>query len=887
MNRLLAGVCTAALMFPATAWAQSTGTQDIEEEAAEEVVVTGTRTNNGVEGILVPDVPKARQAYTQEFIAKQTPGQTILQTINLTPGVNFTQSDAYGSSGGNLRIRGFDGNRISLTQDGIQLNDTGNYAIYANQQLDPELIERVDVNLGQTDVDSPTASAAGGTVNYRTLIPTETLGAMLSPSVGDNDFNRVFAMLNTGSLFSFGTRAFGTASYARNDKFKGPGEIDKQQYNARLYQQIGDDRRNFISISGHYNENRNNFYRNPGLADVRTIFGNTGLAVIDGNAVNDTRRDRFYNEFENIDFCARAVPTRGAADNDGATTPTDTTIAGVAPSTCTNYYNLRINPSDTGNIRAQSRFAITDNFRVSIDPAFQYTLANGGGTFVLRENAPQLSLSTNTALGVDLNGDGDVLDSVRVYTPNNTNTRRVTVTASALWEPIEDQILRVAYTYDRGRHRQTGEYGLIGVNGDPLSVFGGRNNEAAAVLNVNGDNVQGRDRLSIALLNQIAGEYRGEFLDGRALVQLGVRAPFFERNLDQRCFTNAGGTNANIGGIGVGGGFTFCAQGLTLAQTQALGNAGFIAPFERTYKYDAVLPNIGGSFRFTDFLSVFASYAKGFSAPRTDNLYRALSVDVVPERTDSFDLGLRWTSRTVQAQVTGWAINYENRIVTSFDPELGISVDRNVGKVESRGVDAFVAVQPIPQLVIYGMGSYTDATIQDDLLLGFVGTQGATFLATNPTFRTGDAIFAPTAGKQVTETPRWQFGGRVEGQLGPVTLGIQGKYVGDRFATDVNDVRVEDYTLFDLDARLDLSFIGLPRTFIQLNVQNLFDEFWFGNIGTQVNAFQVCPDGTTQSGCVSTATGAGNATGVLSNTGNPNFSVGFPRTAILSLRTAF
>src|SRR3546814_10937030 len=74
--------------------------------------------------------------------ARQNPGQTILDTINLVPGVVFTNNDAYGSSGGQLSIRGFSEDRISLTFDGVPLNDSGNYAIYSNQQLDPELIER-------------------------------------------------------------------------------------------------------------------------------------------------------------------------------------------------------------------------------------------------------------------------------------------------------------------------------------------------------------------------------------------------------------------------------------------------------------------------------------------------------------------------------------------------------------------------------------------------------------------------------------------------------------------------------------------------------------------------------------------------------------------------
>mgnify|MGYP006198898649 CR=1 FL=1 len=37
------------------------------------------------------------------------------------------------------------------------------------------------------------------------------------------------------------------------------GKIDKQQYNAKIYQPIGADG-DFISISGHYNQNRNNFF---------------------------------------------------------------------------------------------------------------------------------------------------------------------------------------------------------------------------------------------------------------------------------------------------------------------------------------------------------------------------------------------------------------------------------------------------------------------------------------------------------------------------------------------------------------------------------------------------------------------------------------------------
>src|SRR6476469_8554542 len=189
-------------MVSSVAFAQSTGTVTTEEQ----IVITGARAKN-VNGIQVPDTTKAKAVITQELINRQQSGQTILNVINLVPSVNFTNSDPYGSSGGNIRIRGFDGNRISLTFDGVPLNDSGNYAIFSNQQLDPELVEQVNVGLGVTDVDSPTASAAGGTINDRTFIPSNDMGVRLNAGVGDWNYSRYFGMFNTGEITSYGTKA--------------------------------------------------------------------------------------------------------------------------------------------------------------------------------------------------------------------------------------------------------------------------------------------------------------------------------------------------------------------------------------------------------------------------------------------------------------------------------------------------------------------------------------------------------------------------------------------------------------------------------------------------------------------------------------------------------
>ena len=686
------------------AFAQSTGSIEVDD-TEEAIVVTGTRIDQGVGGVVVPDAAKPRVVLNEELIGRQGAGQSILNTINQVPGVNFTNTDAYGSSGGNLRIRGFDGNRISLTFDGFPLNDTGNYAIFSNQQLDPELISSVNVNLGTTDVDSPTASAAGGTVNYLTRIPGEDVGATLVASYGEDDFHRVFGMLDTGVFTSFGTKMFVAASTARNDKFKGPGEIYKQQYNARIYQPIGDNG-DFISLAGHYNQNRNNFYRNASLADLRLITGRPGMVDVD-NFTEAQKRAVF--DFDNFASCTKTVGGAGAQNDNGGRLPTGSSAAAntspailgstqnniLNTSSCTNFAGLRINPSNTGNARLNSKFSITDSLTFTFDASYQYVLANGGGTTVQAENGAVVR-GSSTAAGVDYNGDGDFLDSIRFYTPNTTNTRRWTVISSLIWDITEEHRVRVAYTYDRGRHRQTGEWGYLDAAGNPENVFGGRNGRP--VLSADGVPLRQRDRLSIALLNQVSGQYIGKFFEDKLRVELGVRMPFFERDLENFCFTQTGGS-----------GFATCtsqpASALVIVPPTAVAPfpaGALFAPFTAQYKFSPILPSAGFTFKITDDLSMFGSYAKGFSAPRTDNLYRTPIVEVAPETTNTFDAGFRYSSRTVQAQASAWYTKFNNRIVTSFDQIQGISVDRNVGSVIGKGVDIGIAVRPLDFFTFQG-----------------------------------------------------------------------------------------------------------------------------------------------------------------------------------------
>jgi iron complex outermembrane receptor protein len=846
-------LATSALVLPAVAHAQSTGSVDFEENV---IVVTGSTLNQGVEGVVIPDTSKAKQVLTQEQLARNNPGQTVLDSINIIPGVNFTNNDAYGSSGGQLTIRGFSSDRISLTVDGIPLNDSGNYAIYSNQQFDPELIDQVNVNLGSTDVDSPTAAATGSTVNYRTITPNEDPGIRISSSAGDYSYVRAFGVVHTGVFTPFGTRAFISGSKTSYDNpYNNYGKLDKSQLNAKIYQPIGDGS-DFISIAAHYNENRNNFFGSlPLRLDLtRTAAADSPIRIVGGQSNNRFPRNNDEREYA-INFpCTLDVAQPGVAD-DVAPAPADPT----AGASCGTEFDRRYNPSNTGNIRGASLFHLTDSITLSVDPSFQYVKANGGGTVTARESTFNAGgtpivgyIGGSPYFGRDLNGDGDTLDRVSVLAPSQTQTNRYGVIANVRWDITDDHSVRVAYTYDRARHRQTGEVGLLRPNGEPYDVFPVNDAEADR----NGRLLQKRDRVSFAILHQVSGEYSGSFLDDALRVTAGVRAPFFTRDLTNNCATSSVT------------GFVECFTDDTAAlnawlaanPTQTVPGIGAYptqGPQQRVLKYDEILPNIGFIFNPADRISIFGNYSKGLQVPGTDALYNAFyfpadtaQAQPEPETTDNFDLGVRYNSPIVQAQLVGWFTKYDNRLASAYDPELERNVYRNLGAVDKYGIDGSIAVTPVEQLLFYVFGSYMKSEIKDDVVGGTCSAAQAA-AGTFGCATAGNEFFIATAGNRESGAPAYTYGAQVRGMLGPVDIGVTAKRTGGRYLFDTNlpiyggtatapyevyPAKTNAYWLVNLDARVSLEWAGLDdRTYLQLNVYNLFDTLYVGSYTASLN----------------------------------------------------
>jgi iron complex outermembrane receptor protein len=874
LNRALCASTALAtgLLIATGALAQSTGTQ------VQELVVTGSRGLPDTAGLAQQvQVAKDESVVTQEFIKSQVGTSNFGQLINLLPGVHYSSEDASGILSGDFRMHGLDCNHLSITIDGSPVNDTGNYACFPGEYLVAELTDHVKVDIGATDVDSPTASAVGGQVNVISKVPDREFGAHASISTGSYNYQRAYAEIDTGSIGPYGTRAYISGNYAYLDKYKGEGHINRIGADFRVYQPLSG--ASFVSVAGSWVSNRPDFYFSASRAQLAQ-FGNS----FDYNTVWQ-------------------VPTRRTGVADGVATPPTgaAAIAAGLPANAgqagsdTNFWQLHPNPVDFGTIRGSSLFELGHGLTLTVDPSFFYTLANGGGSTGISECDKRIlgknfgsSATVNTAFCKDLNGDSDTLDTVALYTPNNTQTHRFILTSSLLWELNHENHLQFAYTYDYGRHRQSGEYSAVNqLTGAPDTAFGAKDGFGAPIVTSDGSILRGRDRFSIAKLNQFAFNYIGSFMDDKLKVNVGVRLPYFERDLNQYCYGFNGTTvycstidpaivqaALNLANAKKSAAATDPANGVPNSLNTLMGGASisynlagqainFRFPFKQTVKYDKALPNAGVTYRVNDAHLFYLSYSEGFSAPKTDDLYTSSPETVQPETTTTVSGGYRFQTHTLTASLNGYYTDYKNRIVQSVDPnDPTLSIDRNVGTVDIYGFDGEVGWRPIDHLSLYASATIQKSEIKNNIAVS-VSVGGVSTPA-----------FLPTSGKQFVMTPEEEFSGRAQYDWNGFTFGAQVKYLSSRYISDVNDDRIPGYAKFDLDIRYNLPWFTQYHPQIQFNVDNLLDRDYVSR-STTVNA--------TKPTTVTLVNG-GTAT---FNPSTPFLSVGSPRTWYLTVKADF
>ncbi|MBW3511270.1 TonB-dependent receptor [Janthinobacterium sp. NKUCC06_STL] len=744
---MIAVACQLACFGISTAHAQSA-------DEATKVVITAKKTGMGL--MVTEDAPKARSTITAEELEKQRPTGNAYEALEMLPAVNSYNYDATGLFGGGLTLRGFNSDQIGATINGVPVNDSGSFAIYPQEYVDQENTCSQTVTQGSTDADSPQVGATGGNFGINTCNPEDKHRLRMMQTFGQLNMKKTFVRVDTGLFSDKRTKMFVSASHAEADKWKGKGGAKRDHIDAGINYDW--DRFNYIHATLLYNEAMNN------------NINNLTLAEINKNGYNFDYADTFKGHLK---------PVKGVEQKESTQSPA--------------FYKLGINPFKNAIASATAKFRLNENLDLKVLPYIWYGYGNGG--VQQRAQSEKAFYDATTGLrnsGVDLNGDGDTLDTILVANASVTKTFRPGVTASLNWSSGNHDVLG-GFWYERARHQQTGP--MLALSNDGISQDPWLQN--GQILRPDGTPAQSRNWMSISTAYQFFLQDTISLNDDKLKINIGVRSPNVKRD-----FTNYGDENNNV------------------------------KPYNLIKKYNTLLPQLGARYRITNDDQVFISVAKNVKAPPNfvfGNIGTSVKVvngvanfvgDVKQESSWNTDIGYRHQDDKFIASVTAFFVDFKDRQATTFDPITQASSYTNVGRVSNKGLEFEIGNTPINGWAMYGSLGFNNSKIKDDMLS-----------ATN--------VYLPTAGKEMINTPKKKAGLSIEYQNGSFWTRVKARATGQQQASMVNDETAPGYTTFGIDGGYTFANFGyIKRPKLTFNLSNITDKQYRNPSSTTVKNTQ-------------------------------------------------
>ncbi|MGQ9796816.1 TonB-dependent receptor [Desulfosoma sp.] len=211
-----------------------------------------------------------------------------------------------------------------------------------------------------------------------------------------------------------------------------------------------------------------------------------------------------------------------------------------------------------------------------------------------------------------------------------------------------------------------------------------------------------------------------------------------------------------------------------------------------------------------------STVGKSFRPPTVYDLYRtwvassgityAANPELKPETALSWDLGWRQELWNGAAFSITYFENYLKDMIYRKTVSPTLQEHVNVGKAESRGVEAEIEQKMSAWLTLYGNLTYTDSEV------------------------TKNEAKPETEGKRLNNLPLWQGNVGARATKGPVRASVSGRYVGKRYNYDTNaDKQNHVYGSYDpfwvTDVKVDYAL--RPWATVSLAVDNLFDRDYY------------------------------------------------------------
>ncbi|NLR71256.1 TonB-dependent receptor [Novosphingobium sp. ERN07] len=251
-------------------------------------------------------------------------------------------------------------------------------------------------------------------------------------------------------------------------------------------------------------------------------------------------------------------------------------------------------------------------------------------------------------------------------------------------------------------------------------------------------------------------------------------------------------------------------------------------------------PHVGLNYKFDGGLEAFAGFTqvtRAYQASTTSGPFSATQAGfdaikdtIKPERSDTYEAGLRYNTGIVNASLAGYYVNFRDRLLV-IPTSLGIvgatNALQNVGSVRALGIEAAVDVKLPGGFGAFASYSYNDTTYRDDVVI----------TSTTP------VTVQPTKGKTVVDTPKHLLRGELSYDSDTVFGRVGVNYLSKRYFTYLNDQSVPGRALVDATIGYRLDIGQRQPVELQFNAVNLFDKRYVATIGS--NGFGFSGDNQT------------------------------------------
>ncbi len=229
------------------------------------------------------------------------------------------------------------------------------------------------------------------------------------------------------------------------------------------------------------------------------------------------------------------------------------------------------------------------------------------------------------------------------------------------------------------------------------------------------------------------------------------------------------------------------------------GGCLYSRPADRSDAFTNFAPRLAVAWRPLETLSAYLSYARGFRAPETTELYRLQRqqsvADLDPERVDSVELGLRWRGARSGADLAAFTMDKEDVILRD---SAGFTVSG--GSTRHRGIE-------------YAL----DWQFAEHWTIAATGTVARHEYRFTAAVEQGEQI---TSGNDIDTAPRWLNALRLRRAARDVAAELEWLHVDEYWANAANTASYPGHDLVNLR----LSWQPVPEWSLAARVTNLLDD---------------------------------------------------------------